>query len=399
MKVKKIILFATAGIIVASCTGKSGGKPDFGDNEYAVRTVSTQSTELSTSYPATIKGVQDVEIRPKVSGFITKVNVHEGQRVTAGQLLFVIDNETYQAQVRQAKAAVSTAKAQLETSRLTLENSKELHKNNVIGDFELATARNNFATAEAALMQAKASLASAQEMLNYCYVKSPVSGVVGSLPYKAGTLVSAGGGEPLTTVSDISTMEVYFSVTEKDMLGMTKGKGGINEAIKNYPPVTLRLADGTVYAHKGTVVKASGVIDEATGTITLIARFVNPDNMLRSGGAGQVVVADSSQAAVVIPQEAAAEIQNKIFVYLVGKDNKVKYSELKVLPQNDGNNYIVVEGMKAGDRYVAKGIASLKDGMQIKPITEEQYLKKIDDAAKLGENQDKASGFIDAMKK
>lgn len=399
MKVKKIILFATAGIIVASCTGKSGGKPDFGDNEYAVRTVSTQSTELSTSYPATIKGVQDVEIRPKVSGFITKVNVHEGQRVTAGQLLFVIDNETYQAQVRQAKAAVSTAKAHLETSRLTLENSKELHKNNVIGDFELATARNNFATAEAALMQAKASLASAQEMLNYCYVKSPVSGVVGTLPYKAGTLVSAGGGEPLTTVSDISSMEVYFSVTEKDMLGMTKGKGGINEAIKNYPPVTLRLADGTVYAHKGTVVKASGVIDEATGTITLIARFVNPDNMLRSGGAGQVVVADSSQAAVVIPQEAAAEIQNKIFVYLVGKDNKVKYSEIKVLPQNDGNNYIVVEGMKAGDRYVAKGIASLKDGMQIKPITEEQYLKKIDDAAKLGENQDKASGFIDAMKK
>lgn len=399
MKVKKIILFATAGIIVASCTGKSGGKPDFGDNEYAVRTVSTQSTELSTSYPATIKGVQDVEIRPKVSGFITKVNVHEGQRVTAGQLLFVIDNETYQAQVRQAKAAVSTAKAQLETSRLTLENSKELHKNNVIGDFELATARNNFATAEAALMQAKASLASAQEMLNYCYVKSPVSGVVGTLPYKAGTLVSATGGEPLTTVSDISTMEVYFSVTEKDMLGMTKGKGGISEAIKNYPPVMLRLADGTVYAHKGTVVKASGVIDEATGTITLIARFVNPDNMLRSGGAGQVVVADSSQAAVVIPQEAAAEIQNKIFVYLVGKDNKVKYSEIKVLPQNDGNNYIVVEGMKAGDRYVAKGIASLKDGMQIKPITEEQYLKKIDDAAKLGENQDKASGFIDAMKK
>lgn len=399
MKVKKIILFATAGIIVASCTGKSGGKPDFGDNEYAVRTVSTQSTELSTSYPATIKGVQDVEIRPKVSGFITKVNVHEGQRVTAGQLLFVIDNETYQAQVRQAKAAVSTAKAQLETSRLTLENSKELHKNNVIGDFELATARNNFATAEAALMQAKASLASAQEMLNYCYVKSPVSGVVGTLPYKAGTLVSAGGGEPLTTVSDISSMEVYFSVTEKDMLGMTKGKGGIKEAIKNYPPVTLRLADGTVYAHKGTVVKASGVIDEATGTITLIARFVNPDNMLRSGGAGQVLVADSSQAAVVIPQEAAAEIQNKIFVYLVGKDNKVKYSEIKVLPQNDGNNYIVVEGMKAGDRYVAKGIASLKDGMQIKPITEEQYLKKIDDAAKLGKNQDKASGFIDAMKK
>lgn len=399
MKARSIIFFATSMVVVASCTNKPGGSAGFGDNEYAVRTVSPESIELSTSYPATIRGVQDVEIRPKISGFITKVNVHEGQRVAAGQLLFVIDNETYQAQVRQAKAAVSTAKAQLETSRLTLENSKELHNNNVIGDFELATAKNNFTTAEAALMQAQASLASAQETLNYCYVKSPASGVVGTLPYKAGALVSATGGEPLTTVSDISTMEVYFSVTEKDMLDMTKGKGGINEAIKNYPAISLRLADGTLYNQKGTVVKASGVIDSPTGTITLIARFDNPDHLLRSGGAGQVVVPIVSKASVVIPQEAVTEIQNKTFVYLVGKDNIVRYSEIKLMSQNDGNNYIVTEGMKAGDQYVVKGIASLKDGMKIKPITEKQYMQKISDAARLGENQDKASEYINAMKK
>lgn len=398
MKVKKIILFATAGIIVASCTGKSGGKPDFGDNEYAVRTVSTQSTLLETSYPATIKGVQDVEIRPKVSGFITKVCVREGQTVAAGETLFVIDSETYQAQVRQAEAAAKAAAAQLETSRLTLENTRELHRNNVVGDYELASATNSYSAAEAALLQAKASLAAAKEALSYCYVKSPVAGVTGVLPYKAGALVSPSGGEPLTTVSDISEIEVRFSVTEKDMLSMTKGKGGINEAIKDYPPVKLRLADGSFYTKEGTVVKASGIIDEGTGTIMLIARFSNPDHILRSGGGGQIIVPNASSTSVVIPQEAAAEIQNKTFVYLVEKDNKVKYTEIEVLPQNDGNNYIVVAGMKPGDRYVSKGIASLTDGMEIKPITEEQYLKKIEDAARLGEKQGNAKGFIEAIK-
>lgn len=399
MKARSIIFFATSMVVVASCTNKPGGSAGFGDNEYAVRTVSPESIELSTSYPATIRGVQDVEIRPKISGFITKVNVHEGQRVAAGQLLFVIDNETYQAQVRQAKAAVSTAKAQLETSRLTLENSKELHRNNVIGDYELATARNNLATAEATLLQSQAALASAQEMLSFCYVKSPVAGVVGELPYKAGALVSASGAEPLTTVSDISIMEAYFSVTEKDMLAMTKGEGGMDEAIRNYPPVTLRLSDGTLYSHKGSVVKASGVINAGTGTITLIARFDNPEKLLRSGGSGQIIATNVSKAAIVIPQEAVTEIQNKTFVYLVGKDNRVKYSEIKVLPQNDGNSYIVTDGMQPGSRYVARGIASLKDGVQIRPITEEQYMQKINNAAKLGEKQHKASGFIEAMKK
>ena len=397
MKTVKILLMAAFGITLASCGGKSGGKPNFADNEYAVRTVATEGTELQTTYPATIKGIQDVQIRPKVSGFITKVCVQEGQAVSAGQLLFVIDNETYQAQLRQAKASVNTAQAQLATSKLTYENSKKLFESNVIGQYELQTSENSYNTAKAQLAQAKAALASAEEMLSYCYVKSPASGVVGSLPFKVGALVSASSAEPLTTVTDINTIEVYFSVTEKDMLTMTKNDGGVSAALAAFPAVKLQLADGSIYAEPGKVVKASGVIDATTGAGARGGRFPSPRQELRSGGAGQIVIPNVNSNAIIIPQVATSEVQNKKFVYLVTKDNKVKYSEIKVNPQDDGINYIVTDGLKPGDRYVSKGITSLHDGMEIKPITEAQYQKKIDDAAKLGEGQNSASAVIDAL--
>ena len=397
MRKKNYLMIAALGMVLVSCGGGQSGKPNFADNEYAVRTVTTQSTELQTSYPATIKGIQDVQIRPKVSGFITKICVQEGQQVSAGQVLFVIDNETYQAQVRQAKASVNTAKAQMATSKLTYDNSKKLFENKVIGQYELETAQNNYTTAQAALAQAEASLASAQDMLSFCYVKSPAAGVVGSLPYKVGALVSASNAEPLTTVSDINKMEVYFSMNEKDLLRMNKTEGGMNGVIAAYPPVRLLLADGTEYELPGKVVKASGVIDANTGSVSLIAHFDNPKHQLRSGGAGKIVVPAADGNAILIPQEATSEVQNKKFVYLVGKENKVKYTEIKVNPQDDGKFYIVTEGLKVGDRYVSKGITSLSDGMEIKPISEQQYLKKIDDAAKLGANQSSASAFVDVM--
>ena len=397
MKTNKIFMIAVVGAALVSCGSKQSGKPNFADNEFAVRTVETQGTELQTSYPATIKGIQDVQIRPKASGFITKVCVQEGQTVGVGQLLFVIDNEAYQAQVRQATAAVNTTKAQLSTAKLTYDNAKKLFDNNVIGQYELETANNTYQTALASVAQAEASLASAKEALSYCYVKSPAAGVVGSLPYKVGALVSASSVEPLTTVSDINTMEVYCSVTEKDMLTMTKNAKGLSGAIAEYPAVKLQLADGSIYDQPGKVVKASGVIDPATGSVSLIARFSNPKHQLRSGGAGQVIIPVAASGVVIIPQEATSEVQNKKFVYIVGKDNKVRYSEIKVNPMDDGKTYIVTEGLKPGDRYVSKGITSLSDGMEIKPISEEQYLKKIEDAAKLGEKQSSASEFADVM--
>lgn len=394
---KSNLLIAAVALLLASCGNK--GNIKMGDNEYPVVTIGSQNAELQTTYPATIKGVQDVQIRPKVSGFITKVCVQEGQAVKAGQLLFVIDNTTYQAAVRQAQASVNSAKSQLNTAKLTYENSQKLFKSNVIGSYELQSSQNSYETAMAAVAQAKAALASAQETLGFCYVKSPANGVVGSLPYKVGALVSAGSVDALTTVSDVATVEVYFSVTEKDVLDLTKTAGSTHAAISAYPPVKLLLSDGTTYKHPGKVTKVSGVIDAATGSVSMIARFPNPERLLKSGGSGTIVVPRDNSNAIVIPQTVTTEVQNKIFVYTVGKGNKVKYTEITVDPQNDGNHYVVTGGLHVGDRIVTKGITSLTDGMEIKPITEAQYEKKIADAVKMSASQGSAKGFIDAMSK
>lgn len=397
MKQKKWLMLAAFAAFLFSCGNKNNMK--LGDNEYPVVTIGSQNAETQTTYPASIKGIQDVEIRPKVSGFITKLCVQEGQAVKAGQLLFVIDNTTYQAAVHQAQAALNSAKAQLNTSKLTFENSKKLFEKNVIGSYELQTAQNTFENAKAAVAQTQAALASARETLGFCYVKSPANGVIGSLPYKVGALVSASSPDALTTVSDVATVEVYFSVNEKDILNMTKNAGGIHAAISDYPAVKLQLADGTMYNQLGKVVKVSGVINQATGAVSMIARFPNPDRLLKSGASGTVIVPKNSSNAIVIPQSVTTEVQNKVFVYIVDNKNKVKYTEITVDPQNDGKNYIVTGGLHIGDRIVTKGLTSLTDTMTIKPITEAQYEKKISDAIKMGANQSSAKGFINTMKK
>ena len=392
MKMKKVLMFAAASMLLASCGG-GGGRPTFGDNEFPVVAVGTSSTTMQSTYPANIKGVQDVEIHPKVQGFIVQINVKEGQTVSAGQVLFVLDNATFQAQVRQAQAQVNTATASLNTAKLTYENSQKLHASGVIGDYELQSSKNNYESAVAGLAAAQASLASAKESLSYCFVKSPAAGVVGSLPLKVGTLVSA--ANTLTTVSNISTMEVYFSMTEKDMLAMGKNAGGLTGAIDAMPAVKLKLADGTEYDQEGRVTKMSGVIDAGTGSVQIIAVFPNPGKVLKSGGSGAIIIPKSNTDAIIIPQGCVSEVQDKKFVYILDKDNKVKYTEIKVDPQNDGNNYIVTEGLKTGDKYVTNGITKLSDGMEIVPITPEKYQQKIKDQASAMSSGD----IVGAMKK
>ena len=355
MKIKSYLFVAAFSALLVACGGNDQMK--MGDNEFAVRTVSSASAALQTTYPATIRGIQDVEVRPKVSGFITKVYVHEGQTVSAGQVLFTIDSETYRAAVRQSQAALNTARVQMNTARMTYENNKKLFEKNVIGQYELSTAQNSYASAQAAVSQAQAALASANETLSWCTVKSPAAGVVGSLPFKEGALVSASSVQPLTTVSNISTVEVFFSMSESEILELTKSAGNVSSAISSIPAVKLQLADGTVYNHPGKVVKMSGVIDAATGSVSLIAHFANPEKLLKSGGAGQIIIPRANNNAILVPQEATSEVQDKIFVYAVGKDNKVKYTEITVNPQNDGKNYIVTSGLNVGDRYVSKGIS------------------------------------------
>ena len=395
MKIKNYFLIASMAALVVACGGKRGGMPNFGDDEYPVVSVETTASSSQSSYPATIKGVQDVEIRPKVAGFITRINVREGQAVKAGQLLFVIDNATYQAAVRQSQAAVNTAKAQLNTAKLTYENNQKLFEQNIIGDYELSAARNSYETASASVAQAEAALASARETLSFCYVKSPVAGLIGSLPYKVGSMVSSGSTPALTTVSDNSSMEVYFSMTEKDILDMAKTSGTAQAAIASMPTVTLQLADGTTYNHPGKVTKMSGVLDAATGSAQLIAVFQNPERLLKSGGSGSIIVPHDNVASIVVPQSCVMEIQDKKFMYTVGKDSKVKYTEIKVAPQNDGNNYVVTEGLNVGDRYVTNGITKLTDGMEIKPITPARYQQKITEQAKAMS----AGDIVNAMKK
>ena len=396
MKRNKILMVVAMAVILVSCGGKGGGMPNFGDNEFPVQSAQTKDASMQTTYPATIKGVQDVEIRPKTSGFITRVCVKEGQSVGVGQLLFVIDNETYQAAVRQAQASVNTATAQCNTAKLTYENNQKLFEQNVIGQYELESAKNTYASAQAQLSLAKATLASAKEQLSFCFVKSPAAGVIASLPYKVGAMVSASSVPALTTVSNISSMEVYFSMTEKDMLELSKTAGGTQAAINAIPPVKLQLADGTVYGHEGKVTKASGVIDASTGSVQLIAHFPNPERLLKSGGSGSIVISKNDNSAIIIPQSCVSEVQDKKFVYVLGKDNKVKYTEITVDPQTDGLNFIVRSGLKPGDKYVTNGITKLSDGMEIVPITPEQYQKKIEDATQINADGS-AKGFVDAM--
>lgn len=388
MKAKNMMMVATCATLLVSC-GNGGGRPTFGDNEYPVVEVGTSSAAMQTTYPASIKGVQDVQISPKVGGFITRINVKEGQTVGAGQVLFEIDNQTYQAQVRQAQASVNTAKTAVSTAELTYNNSKKLFDNKVIGDYELQTSQNSYEQAKASLAQAEAALANAKEALSFCFVKSPAAGVVGTLPFKVGALVSA--ANVLTTVSDNSSMEVYFSMNEKDVLEMQKSGNGLNEL----PKVKLQLADGTLYTHEGVVAKMSGVIDQATGTVQMIALFPNPEKLLKSGGSGNIVIPHDNTSAIVIPQSCVIEVQNKKFVYTVNDSNKVLYTEITVDPQTDGNNYIVTSGLKVGDKYVTNGITKLSDQMEIVPITPERYQQKIDEQAKAMT----AGDIVGAMKK
>lgn len=436
----KFLLFAALAVaVLTSCGG--GGKHQLPtNNEYPVITIGAANAQMKTTYPATIKGIQDVEVRPKVSGFITKLYVHEGEAVKAGQVLFVVDNAIYQSAVRQAEAAVVSAQsgvnraqasvvqaaaalnsalAQAATAQLTYNNSKQLYANKVIGDYEMQAAKNGYETAQAAVNQARsgiqaansgvkqaqagvkqaqAGLASAKENLSFCYVKSPASGYVGSLPYKEGALVSPSSPMPITTISNISTMEVYFSMTESDILTLSRNNRTLGNALNTFPSVSLLLADGSVYNHVGKIVKTSGMIDAATGTVSVIARFPNPESLLKSGGSGQVVIAKNNNNALVIPQDATVQVQDKIFVYKVDSNNKVHYTEIKVNAQNDGINYIVTSGLKLGEKIVSKGLASLQDGMEIKALTPAQYKEALKKAASLGANQSSADGFLKAMK-
>lgn len=377
----RLVLLACCLALLSSCG--QGNKGTGSAPEIAVMEVNTTTANLTNSYPATIKGKQDVEIRPMVSGFITKLHVDEGAVVRKGQVLFTIDPVQYKAAVQTAKAAVETAKAALNTQQLTVDNKRQLNQKNIVSDYDLKMAENQLAQTRAQLAQAEAQLINAQNNLSYTEVTSPSDGVVGTIPYRVGSLVSASIATPLTTVADISEMYAYFSMTERQLLELVREGGTIKEILDKMPDVQLQLIDGTMYADSGRVETISGVIDQTTGSVNMRALFPNKRNILRSGGTGNVVFPNPLHDVIMIPQSATTEIQDKKFVFTLQPDNTLKNTEIKVFTLDDGKYYYVTEGLKKGDKIAIEGVQSLKDGEAITPITpadkEAEYQKALKD--------------------
>lgn len=373
---KKTVWF-TASLMMMSITLTScGGSTQQGQEQqaqampYKTMSVSAGDRELEQNYSATIRGRQDIDIYPQVSGRLTQVLVNEGDVVRKGQTLFIIDQVPYQAALAQAKANIQAAKAALSTAKITLDAKQRLFNEKVISQIELDMARNSYQSAEASLAQAKAAELSAHNNLSYTAVTSPADGVVGTLPYRQGTLVSSAMPSPLTTVSDNSQMYVYFSLGEKMLLDLTRKYGSLEAAVKSMGAVQLRLSDGSLYESTGTVESISGVIDRTTGASSLRAKFANPNHLLHSGATGSIILKHSYSSIIVIPQAATYQLQDKVFAYKV-VDGKATSTLITVEPINNGTEYLVTDGLKAGDVIIAEGVGLVREGAAVAPAQSE----------------------------
>lgn len=358
--------FVKAAVMACFMAAVSCGQAPtaMGPAEYAVMTVATTDREIPSNYSATIRGRQDIDIYPQVSGTIFELCVTEGQTVSKGQPLFIIDQVPYKAALQTAEANVAAAKASVATAQLTYDSKKELYAKNVVSQFDLLTAENTLLTAKAQLAQTEAQRVNAANNLSYTVVKAPANGVVGTLPYRVGALVSASIPQPLTTVSDNSDMYVYFSMTENQLLNLTRQYGSIANTLKNMPDVQLVLNDGSVYDQTGRIESISGVIDTSTGSVQLRAAFPNKNGLLHSGGAGSVIVPNIHKDCVVVPQSATFELQDKVYVYKI-EDGKASSAMIDVEKINNGREYIVKSGLTPGDVIVAEGVGLLREGTPI----------------------------------
>lgn len=378
IQTRQMFLCALCATLFACSSRQQAGQqavPDF-----AVITLAPESVALSSSYPAVLEGRQDVEIRPNVSGFITKQCVKEGETVRKGQTLFVIDPVQYEEAVNVARAAVQVAEANVNTAKLTAGNKRELAQKNIISNYDLQMAENTLASQQAALAQAKAQLVNAEKNLSYTNVISPANGVVGKIPFRVGALVSPSTATALTIVSDISEMYAYFSMTEKQILEMMRQDGSFDEILQKMPEVSLKMADGTLSPEKGKIETISGVINTATGDVNVRAAFKNPRNLLRSGGTGSVIIPSEFKDALVVPQKATYELQDKRFVFVVDTNSQVKTTEVEVFKLDDGKNFVVTSGLKPGDKIVTEGVGTLKDGTRINPISPAEAAAKLNAA-------------------
>lgn len=364
----KNLLIGLTVLLVASsaftgCDEKTSSKKQA--REYNAMVLSTTSRKLSSTYSATIRGKQDVDIRPKVQGYITDIKVKEGSIVRQGQTLFVIDQVPYQAALATAEANVDVAKALVDAAELSANSKEMLFEENIISDFDLRMARTNLASAKAQLAQARANELTASNNLSYTLVKSPVDGVVGTLPFRVGALVSPSDATPMTSVSDNSEMYVYFSLSESQVLSLKRQYGALENALQEMPDVQLQLSDGTLYSESGRIEAISGIIDPTTGSVTIRAKFPNKKRLLLSGGSGTIILPHRQEGCVVIPQHATFEVQDKVYAYKV-ENGVAKAKIIGVFEISNGKEYIVESGLIEGDTIISEGIGVLRDDTRIK---------------------------------
>src|SRR5574344_678627 len=355
-----VILFAS--ILIVACNKKNQTMPQ--SNNYKTLTISTSNQTVYSNYSATLKGKQDVDIYPQVSGTITKICFKEGDRVRKGQTLFIIDPAPYRAALATAQANVTNAKTSVATAQMTLESKEALYKSNVISAFDLQSAKNTLASQKALLAQAQAELSNARNNLSYTAVKSPVNGVAGMIAYRQGALVNSSISQPLVSVSNNSKICAYFSLTENEILSLQKRIGTQSNTLKAMPEVRLRLSDGTEYTKSGKIDAISGIVDSKTGSISVRASFENSQHLLRSGSSANVIMPFERQNCISVRQEATYELQDKIFVYKV-VNGKTQSQEITVFSVNDGKNYIVESGLQEGDVIIASGAGLLHDGISV----------------------------------
>ena len=357
------VVLCSAMIAFTGCKEETTTKRSV--REYNAMILHATSRKLSSTFSATIRGKQDVDIRPKVQGYITDIRVKEGSIVRKDQTLFVIDQVPYQAALATAEANVDVAKAQVDAAELSANSKEMLFEEKIISDFDLRMARTNLASAKAQLAQAKANELTASNNLSYTLVKSPVDGVVGTLPFRVGTLVSPSDATPMTSVSDNSEMYVYFSMSESQVLSLKRLHGELENALQELPMVELQLSDGTIYSEKGRIEAISGIIDPTTGSVTLRAKFPNKKRLLISGGSGTIILPHRQDGCVVIPQHATFEVQDKVYAYKV-ENGVAKASIIGVFEISNGKEYIVESGLIEGDTIVVEGIGLLRDDTPIK---------------------------------
>lgn len=337
--------------------------------EYPVLGLTSMNTTLFSDYPATIQGQQNIEIRPKIDGYIDAIYVDEGAIVSKGQVLFRISAPQYEQEVRTAQANIKIAEADVQAAQMEVSKVSPLVEKNIISKYELESRQYILQSKQAALAQAQARLVNAKTNLGYTAIASPVNGVVGAIPFKIGSLVSSNMAQPLTIVSDIKNIYAYFSINEKQALQFMRNTPGATpkDRLSNMPPVTLLLADGTEFPQKGKLEQGSGIVSTETGSFSIRANFPNKNNMIRSGNTGIVRIPQNIDSVLIIPQKATYELQGKHFVYVLESTGTVRSTEISIMENNDGSNYVVQSGLHEGEKIIIEGVATLKNGTTIKP--------------------------------